>query len=75
MTRQGRSFRDRRQPDLPFFSEIDYKGKLLVECPQQDVEKDAHLRRTARAGPMEAFKHIVLALPKLSSRLLIASNV
>ena len=26
------------------------------------VGKDVHLRRTAREGPMEAFKHIVLAL-------------
>ena len=54
VTREVRSLSCRPKPDLPFFSEIDYKGKFLVKCFQQDVDKDVTLRRTDRADPMEA---------------------
>ena len=63
------------KPDLTFFSEIDYKGHFLVKCLRQDVEEDLHLQRTGRTDPMEASKHIVLALETSFPRPYAAAHV
>ena len=76
VTRQApRSLRFCPQPDLTFFSEIDYKGHFLVKCLRQDVEEDLHLQRTGRTDPMEASKHIVLALETSFPRPYAAAHV